>query len=123
MLTHWLEVQDYCISKLALEAVELVMVFCLDRQNPLIADKTISRGTVNQTSVYPREVVDLVLRHFSQAVIVIHNHPGVEMRPSHADIDVTRDISAALAVMEITLHDHFIVAGTECVSLKSLGHL
>ena len=123
VLTHWLEVQDYCISKLAHEPVELVMVLCLDSQNRLIADETISRGTVNQTSVYPREVVNLALRHFAQAVIIVHNHPGAEMLPSRADIDVTRDISAALAVMDITLHDHLIVAGTECVSLKSLGHL
>jgi DNA repair protein RadC len=123
ILTHWMGVQKYCINKLAHEPVEHVMVLCLDSQNRLIADETLSRGTVNQTAVYPREVVNLALRHFAQAVIIVHNHPGAEMHPSRADIDVTRDIAAALGVMDIKLHDHLIVAGTDCVSFKSLGHL
>ena len=100
-----------------------VMVLCLDSQNRLIADETISRGTVNQTSVYPREIVNLALRHFAHAVIIVHNHPGAETKPSRADIEVTKDIKKALAVMGIALHDHLIVAGTSCVSFKSLGHL
>jgi DNA repair protein RadC len=123
VLTHWMEVQDYCISKLAHEPIEYVMVLCLDSQNRLIADETVSRGTVNQTSVYPREIVNLALRHFAHAVIIVHNHPGAETKPSRADIEDTKDIKKALAVMGIALHDHLIVAGTSCVSFKSLGHL
>ncbi len=123
VLTQWIDVQNYCINKLAHEPVELVMVLCLDSQNRLIADETISRGTINQTSLYPREVVNFVLRHYAHAIILVHNHPGAEMSPSRADINVTRDIHKALAVMDISLHDHLIVAGTNCVSFKSLGHL
>ena len=123
VLTHWMEVQDYCVSKLAHEPIEYVMILLLDSQNRLIADETISRGTVNQTSVYPREIVNLALRHFAHAVIIVHNHPGAETQPSRADIEVTKDIDKALAVMGITLHDHLIVAGTNCISFKSLGHL
>jgi len=78
---------------------------------------------VSQTSVYPREIVNLALQHFAHAVIIVHNHPGGETQPSRADISVTKDIDKALAVMGITLHDHLIVAGINCVSLKSLGHL
>ena len=76
VLTHWMKVQDYCISKLAHEPIEYVMVLCLDSQNRLIADETVSRGTVNQTSVYPREIVNLAPRHFAYAVIIVHNHLG-----------------------------------------------
>lgn len=123
VLTHWLDVQKYCVSKLAHEPTEYVMVLCLDGQNRLIADETISRGTVNQTSIYPREVVKLALLNFARAVIIVHNHPGAEMTPSRADIDITKDIATALAVMDIKLHDHLIVAGQDCVSLKTLGHL
>ena len=92
VLTHWMEVQDYCISILAREPIEYVMVLCLDSQNRLIADETVSRGTVNQTSVYPREIVNLALRHFAHPVIIVHNHPGAETKPSRANIEVTKDI-------------------------------
>ena len=118
-----MEVQDYCISKLAHEPIEYVMVLCFDSQNRLIADDTVSRGTVNQTSVYPCEINNLALRHFAHAVIIAHNHPGAETKPSRADIEVTKDIKKALTVMGTALHDHLIVAGTSCVSFKSLGHL
>jgi DNA repair protein RadC len=56
-------------------------------------------------------------------LILLHNHPSGKVKPSRADIDVTRDIKKALAVMGIALHDHLIIADTTCVSFKSLGHL
>jgi DNA repair protein RadC len=59
----------------------------------------------------------------SKPVILLHNHPSGELKPSRADIDVTRDIEKALAVMGIALHDHLIIANIACVSFKSLGHL
>ena len=99
------------------------MVLYLNGQNRLISDKTVSRGTVNQTSVYPRKIINLILRHLTHAVIFVRNHPGAETKPSRADIEVSKDIKKALAVMGIALHDHLIVAGTSCVSFKSLGHL
>ena len=123
VLTHLEEVQDYCISKLGHEPIEYVMVLCLDRQNRLVAEDTVSRGTVNQTSAYPQKIVNFALRHLAHAVIIVHNHLGVETKPSRADIEVTKDLKKALAVMGIALHDHLIVAGTSCVSFKSLGHL
>ena len=122
-MTHWVEVQDYCISKLAHEPIEYVMVLCLDNQNRLISDETVSRRTVNQTSIYPREIDNLTLQHFAHAVIIVRNHPGVKTKSSRADIEVTKDIKKALAVMGIALHDHLIVVGTSCVSFKSLSHL
>jgi len=123
VLTHRMEVQDYYISNLANKPIEYVMVLCLDSQNRLIIDETVSRGTVNQTSVYPREIINLVLRHLAHAAIFVRNHPGAETKPSRVDIEVSKDIKKALAVMGIALHDHLIVAGASCVSLKSLDHL
>ena len=92
-------------------------------QNHLIIDKTVSRGTVYQTPVCPREIINLILRHLTHAAIFVRNHPGAETKPSRADIEVSKDIKKALAVMDIALHDHPIAAGASCVSLKSLGHL
>jgi DNA repair protein RadC len=82
-----------------------------------------SVGTVNQTAVFTREVVNAALKHQAQAVILLNNHPSGEVKPSRADIDVTRDIKNALALMAIALRDHLIIADTTCVSFKSLGHL
>ena len=87
-----MEVQDYYISNLANKPIEYVMVLCLDRQNRLIIDETASRGTVNQTSVYPREIINLILRHLTHAAIFVRNHPGAETKPSRADIEITKDI-------------------------------
>jgi DNA repair protein RadC len=81
-----------------------------------------SVGTVNQTAVYTRELVDTALKHQAQAVSLPHNHPSGELKPSRGNIDVTRDIEKALAAMGVALHDHLIIADTTCVSFKSLGH-
>ena len=82
-----------------------------------------SVGTVNQTAAFAREVVNAALNHRKKAVILLHNHPIGEFNPSRADIDITRDIKKALAVMGIALHDHLIIADTTCASFISLGHL
>ena len=117
--------QDYCINRLAHERREHFIILYLDNQNRLISEETMSVGTVNQTAVHTREVVNAALKHQAQAVILLHNHPSGELKPSRADIDVdvTRDIEKALAVMGIALHDHLIIADTTCVSSKSFGHL
>tara|TARA_B100001093_G_scaffold183294_1_gene175933 strand:+ start:726 stop:1181 length:456 start_codon:yes stop_codon:yes gene_type:complete len=123
VLTHWMEVQDYYISNLANEPIEYAMVLCLDSQNRLIIDETVLSGKVNQTSVYQRKIVNLVLRHFAHAVIFAHNNPGAETKPPRANIEVIEDIKKALVVMGIALLDHLIVVGASCISFKSLCYL
>jgi DNA repair protein RadC len=122
-LRNWVDVQDYCINRLAHERREHFIILCLDNQNRLISEEKMSVGTVNQTAVYTREVVNAALKHQAQALIPLHNHPSGEIKPSRADIDVTRDIEKAPAVMGIALHDHLNIADTTCVGFKSLGHL
>ena len=115
--------QDSCINRLTHERREHFISLCQDNQNRLISEETMSVGTVKQTAVYTCEVVNAALKHQAQAVIPPHNHPSVEVKPSRADIDVTRDIEKALAVMGIALHDHLIIADNKFVSFKSLRHL
>ena len=122
-LTSWSAVQHYCITRLAHEPVEHFMMLCLDNRNRLIAEETLSRGTVDQTPVYVREVINTALKHHAKAVILVHNHPSGEREPSRADIDMTAELKAALALVTVTLHDHLIVAGQDVVSFKSLGLL
>ena len=116
VLTSWSAVQHYCITRLAHEPVEHFMMLCLDNRNRLIAEETLSRGTVDQTPVYVREVINTALKHHAKAVILVHNHPSGEREPSRADIDMTAELKAALALVTVTLHDHLIVAGQDVVS-------
>ena len=118
-----MHVQDYCITRLAHEPVEHFLVLCLDNQNRSIGEETMSIGTINQTAVYPREVVNTALKHHARSAILVHNHPNGEAKPSRADIAVMHDIEKALTVMGMTLHNHLIIANTICVSFKSRGQL
>ncbi|MBU95335.1 MAG: hypothetical protein CMM72_00740 [Rhodospirillaceae bacterium] len=123
ILTSWSAAQHYCVTLLAHEPVEYFVMLCLDNRNRLIAEETLSRGTVDQTPVYVREVINSALKHHAKAVILVHNHPSGEREPSRADIDMTAELKAALALVTVTLHDHLIVAGQDVVSFKSLGLL
>ena len=123
VLTSWSEVQHFCVTRLAHEPIEHFMILCLDNRNRLIAEEVLSRGTVDQTPVYMREVINAALRHHAKSVILVHNHPSGETEPSRADIDMTAELKTALALVTITLHDHLIVAGKTVVSFKSLGLL
>ena len=82
-----------------------------------------SRGTVNQSPFYVREVINAALRHHAKAVVFVHNHPSGETEPSRADIDITAELKTALSLVTITLHNDLIVAGKTVVSFKSLGLL
>ena len=123
VLASWAAVQHYCVTRLAHEPIEHFMMLCLDNRSRLVAEETLSRGTIDQTPVYVREVIKVALQHHAKAVILVHNHPSGETEPSRADIDMTSELRDALAKVTVTLHDHLIVAGKECVSFKSLGLL
>ena len=123
VLASWSEVQHYCTTRLSHEPIEHFMMLCLDNRSRLVAEETLSRGTIDQTPVYVREVIKVALQHHAKAVILVHNHPSGETEPSRADIDMTSELREALAKVTVTLHDHLIVAGKECVSFKSLGLL
>ncbi|MDR2092693.1 MAG: DNA repair protein RadC [Azoarcus sp.] len=104
-----LAVRDWLQLHLAHLPHETFCILLLDMRNRLIEAVDLFRGTLNQTSVYPREVVKLALRHNAAAVILAHNHPSGEAEPSHADEMLTRDLSKALALVDIKVLDHFVV--------------
>jgi DNA repair protein RadC len=87
-------------------------VIWLDAQNRLIAFDALFSGTLTQTSVYPREVVKAALAHNAAGCILAHNHPSGIAEPSHADEMLTRSLKEALAMVDVKILDHFIVAGT-----------
>ena len=99
-----------------------VVVF-IDAQNRVLASEELFRGTLTQTSVYPREVVKAALRHNAAAVILAHNHPSGIAEPSHADQLLTQSLKQALSLVDIKVLDHFIVAGGAAVSFAERGIL
>jgi len=106
------KVRDWLRLKLAARQNEVFMALWLDAQNRLIRADELFAGTLTQTSVYPREVVKAALANNAAAVILAHNHPSGVAEPSAADEMLTRNLKAALALIDVKVLDHFIVAGT-----------
>jgi DNA repair protein RadC len=105
-------VRDWLRLKLAALPYEVFGVLWLDNQNRLIDYDELFRGTLSQTSVYPREVVKQALTRNAAAAILVHNHPSGVAEPSRADEMLTRGLKDALAMVDVKVADHFIVAGS-----------
>lgn len=104
-------VRDYLRLNLANLPHEVFFGLWLDGNNRLISAESLGQGSLAQSSVFPREVVKRALAHNAAGVIFAHNHPSGELTPSKADIGVTQQLAAALALVDVKLLDHFIVAG------------
>ncbi|WP_153131372.1 RadC family protein [Dechloromonas hortensis] len=107
------QVRDWLRLKLGGRPHEVFMALWLDAQNRLLRAEELFTGSLTQTSVYPREVVKAALAHNAAAVILAHNHPSGVAEPSRADEMLTRTLKEALAMVDVKLLDHFIVAGTQ----------
>ena len=105
------QVREYLSLSLAHAKQEIFAVLFLDAQNRLIEHRDLFRGTLTQTSVFPREVVREALRYNAAAVILAHNHPSGAAEPSRADELLTRTLREALALVDVKVLDHVIVAG------------
>lgn len=116
-------VRQFLAMRLACEEREVFTALWLDAQNKLITADDLFFGTLTQTTVYPREVVKRGLMLNAASVIFAHNHPSGEPSPSRADLGLTCALMNALKLVEIKVHDHFVVAGIEAVSLAELSLL
>lgn len=105
-------VRDWLRLKLASLPHEVFVVLLLDSQNRLLHFEEMFRGTLTQTSVYPREVVKLALKWNAAAVLLAHNHPSGVAEPSHADEELTTALKQALALIDVRVLDHFVIAGS-----------
>ena len=114
-------VKDYLTIKLAELEHEVFFTLWLDGQHRVIQFGSMFRGTMNQTSVYPREVVKEALRLNAGAVIFAHNHPSGMPEPSRADEMLTKTLQEALALVDVKVLDHIIVGGTTTVSFAEKG--
>lgn len=123
LLSSWQALTDYLRISMAREAREQFRVLFLNRKNVLIADEIQQRGTVDHTPLYPREVVKRALELGASALILVHNHPSGDAKPSRADIEMTQEIRDALSRLGILLHDHLIVSKHGTASFKTMGLL
>jgi DNA repair protein RadC len=116
-------VRDYLQLLLRARQQEVFVALFLDTQHRVLAVEELFQGTLSQTSVYPREVVKRALAHNAAAVLFAHNHPSGVAEPSHADELITRVLKQALALVEVRVLDHFIVAGGATPSFAERGLL
>jgi len=123
VISNWDTLLDYCRTAMATLPMEQFRLLFLDRKNALITDEVQQTGTVDHTPLYPREVVRRALALHASAVIMVHNHPSGDPKPSKADIDMTRVVRDALAAVGIQLHDHVVVGRKGHASFKAMGLL
>jgi DNA repair protein RadC len=123
VLNNWDRLMAYLNAVLARERIEHFRILFLDNRNRLLGDEAQTRGTVNHTPVYPREVVKRALELHATAIIVVHNHPSGDPTPSADDVAMTRDIRAAAQALSIVLHDHVIVGNGRWLSFRQEGLL
>ncbi len=114
-------VKDYLQLNLSTRPHEVFAVLFLDVQNRLIALEEMFQGTLTQTSVYPREVVLRALHHQASAVVLSHNHPSGSVQPSRADEMLTQTLKTTLALIDVRVLDHVIVAPGEALSMAERG--
>jgi DNA repair protein RadC len=114
-------VKSYLANKFAGKEREEFLALLLDTQHRVIATVTLSVGTIDGATVYPREVVKTVLEHNAAAVIFSHQHPSGVAEPSSADRSLTERLKAALAQIDVRVLDHIVVGGTNCVSFAERG--
>lgn len=116
-------VRDYLRLRLAALPHEVFAALFLDAQNRVLAIEELFRGSLTQASVYPREVVKRALSHNAAGVIFAHNHPSGVAEPSQADRWLNEQLKAALALVEVRVLDHFVVAEAGAVSFAERGLL
>jgi DNA repair protein RadC len=115
------ELLDFCRTVMGGKQDEEFCVIYLDAQNQIIEFETIQRGVVNQAVVYPRQVLESALKKKASAIILAHNHPSGHVRPSDADIRLTKTIQETAKILDILVHDHIIVGENRFFSFREEG--
>ncbi len=119
IISSWSALLDYLKFNMSCLQIEQFRVLFLNKKNILIADEVVATGTIDQTPVYPREIVKKSLFHEAGAIILVHNHPSGNTKPSKSDIELTTQIVNACNMINVTVHDHVIIGGGDSYSFKS----
>lgn len=122
-LTSSQSTRDYLITELKAETSEVFAILFLDNQHQVLAFKRLFYGTIDSAAVYPRVIIEQVLKYKAAAVILCHNHPSGVAEPSIADKHITNKIAQALSLIDVRLLDHCIIAGNYCYSFAEHGEI
>ena len=121
ILSNWHSVINYCNLTMGFRKTECFRILYLSKKNALIADELSEGGTIDKVQIYPREIAKKAIEHSAAAVILVHNHPSGEAKPSAEDIEMTKEINIALSSLSIKIHDHLIVANNNHFSFRASG--
>lgn len=121
LLANWQALLDYLRAEMAHHPIERVRVLHMNARNMLIRDELMGEGSVDQAAVYVREVIRRAIELGSAAIILVHNHPSGDPKPSKADIDITRAIVSAGRPLGISVHDHLVIGTEGHASLRAMG--
>ncbi|MDR0297010.1 MAG: DNA repair protein RadC [Rickettsia sp.] len=119
VISSWSILIDYLKATMGNMKTEQFRILFLNKKNVLIADEVLSQGTIDQATIYPREIIKRALFNEAGAIILVHNHPSGVSKPSNTDIKLTRKIVETCANVNISVHDHVIIAANEYFSFKS----
>ncbi|KJV56559.1 DNA repair RadC family protein [Orientia chuto str. Dubai] len=119
ILSSWSSLLEYLKMTIGKAKIEQFRILFLNKKNIVIADELHGTGTVDQTPVYPREIVKRALFHEASAIILVHNHPSGIPKPSAIDIEITQKIVEACKTFSIVVHDHVIICSNDFFSFKS----
>lgn len=117
-LSNAMRAGAYCVNLFANQRIESMAVVCLDTQKKLLHARLLFRGTIDETPIYIRDIVEYALQQKAHSVIISHNHPSGVLRPSAQDRERTEEIRVALSTLGIAVEDHIIVAGDSFLSLR-----
>ena len=121
IIAFWDQFEDHCRQLMAYKDVEEFRVFLFDDEMRYLGNKVLTTGTINKTAVHPREVIRAVLENKAVKIILAHNHPSGNSRPSDLDKVVTKRIIEAAEQLEIEVFDHVIVTKTDVFSFRNAG--
>jgi DNA repair protein RadC len=119
IISSWSALLDYLKSTMGGLKLEQFRALFLNKKNILITDEIMTVGTIDQATVYPREIIKRALFHEASAIILVHNHPSGNSKPSKADIELTNKIAEACSAVSIIVHDHVIISNNDYFSFKS----
>ena len=123
VISSWDDLKTYCRTQMAEKDIEEFRVIFLDRRNAIIADERVSEGTIDHTPVYPREIARRAITLSASALVIAHNHPSGDPKPSQADIEMTMHLKDICESLGIVLHDHLVIGRKEVASFKLLNLL
>ncbi|WP_375330047.1 RadC family protein [Candidatus Tisiphia endosymbiont of Nemotelus uliginosus] len=119
VISSWSILIDYLKATMGNMKTEQFRILFLNKKNVLIADEVLSQGTIDQATIYPREIIKRALFNEAGAITLVHNHPSGVSKPSNTDIKLTHKIVETCANVNISVHDHVIIAANEYFSFKS----